>query len=87
MSTQKEKKENREYGWLILGIVLGGLLSMLIDPWSAYYVRFLDSLNPDAWISFLVGSTVGIVLFMCFMLWLASKLIRTGSFIPNKKKE
>jgi len=87
MSTQKEKKENREYGWLILGLVLGGLLSMLIDPWSAYYVRLLDSLNPDIWIHTLIFSSASIIVFMVFMLWLAFRLIGTGSFISNKKKE
>ena len=73
--TQKEKKDLRELGWLFLGIIFGGLTSILVDIFSHYYFRFLDTIVGDNWILILLSSATALIVALGLTLLLALKLI------------
>jgi hypothetical protein len=66
----------REQNYFFLGILISTLVSIAIEIWSEYLIRFFDMLNTDknqATLITFIGGTVVIVVFLYILYRLAKK--------------
>ena len=64
----ERRTERREAAWIVIGVILGGLLSISVNFYTEYYML---AVSPKIDIATLVAVTVGLVAGFGFLLWWA----------------
>jgi len=74
------RQERRELGWLILGIVIGGLLSLVVNLWTSYFLEWIKmTFEERDWTSALVSATIVACLLLGTLTYIAFRLLRASS--------
>lgn len=69
---QRERRKRREKGWLVFGVVLGGLLGIAGNLWVSYFVKVLEpKLSWFDWILTLMLNTILLALFIAYLTYWA----------------
>jgi membrane protein implicated in regulation of membrane protease activity len=74
----EQRNIRREAGMLVLGIVLGGVFSIISGLWVAYYVEWLKSQMPNYdWTFTLILTSISLVIVLVFLYLWARKQLRS----------
>ena len=76
--TEEQSRVKRESAMLVLGIVLGSMVGIIGNLWSAYFMEWYKSVSPNSnpnWtIQFIVSSVLLIAIVAYLYLWSAKRL-------------
>jgi len=68
--------ESKQRGWLIFGVVLGGLLGISVNLWTSYFmIVFEPKLSPSDWMLTLTLTTIALGVGIFYMTYWAYKKI------------
>lgn len=72
----EEQRKRKQMGWLVYGVVLGGLLSLCVNLWTSYFMKVVEpSLNPSGWLITLTLTTIGFGICIAYLTHWAYKRI------------
>jgi hypothetical protein len=69
----ERRTDRREAGLLVLGAIFGGLLGIVVNLWTDYY---MVAIAPEINIPTLVGVTVALAAFFTYLLWWTRNQLR-----------
>ena len=68
--------QSKQMGWLVFGVVLGGLLSVCVNLWTSYFMKvFEPKLSPSDWMLTLTLTTIGLGVCIIYLTYWAHKKI------------
>jgi fructose-specific phosphotransferase system IIC component len=71
-----DRRTRREAGFLVYGVILGALLGLVINLWTEYYMKWLDSLvPPELWPLILALTTILLFVILGYLtVWSAKQI-------------
>jgi hypothetical protein len=72
--SQLMKKEEKEFGFLMIGVVLGAVLGLVGNLWVAFLFEAIRSLIPEA--QWLLSSVLGLVITTLVSIYVLVKMFR-----------
>jgi len=64
LENSERQTNRREAGWLIMGVILGGLLSISVNLWTDFY---MEVVKPELNLPILIVVTIFMVVFFVFL--------------------
>ena len=73
---QRERRKHREMGWLVFGVVLGGLIGIAGNLWVSYFMKVVEpNLSWFNWIFTFALTTIVLVLFIVYLAYWAYRRV------------
>jgi len=72
----RDLSKSRQMGWLVFGVVLGGLLGISVNLWTSYFmIVFEPKLSPSDWLLTLTLTTIALGVGIVYLTYWAYKKI------------
>jgi Kef-type K+ transport system membrane component KefB len=75
ISMTEEQKNRKEIGWLVYGILIGGILSVMINLWTSYFMKYLEQTGRSDWGYLLITSSIALCIIFGLLWYFYKKLI------------